>query len=108
MWYETVIIWLDHAISFIGGAIIAYGVAKATTSILTYGAKKESFNYNDIRRDLTSKILIGLEFFVAADLIKTILEPNLNQVIILGAIVAIRTVIEYSLTRELKEFKEKT
>ncbi len=108
MWYETIITWLDQAISFIGGAIIAYGVAKTTASILIHGVKKESFNYNDIRRDLTSKILISLEFFVAADLIKTILEPTLNQVVILGAIVAIRTVIEYSLTRELKEFKDRT
>jgi uncharacterized membrane protein len=81
--------------------------AGATVSILSHGAKKERFNYSDIRRDLTSKILIGLEFFVAADLMKTILDPTINQVIILGAIVAIRTVIEYSLTRELKEFKEK-
>jgi hypothetical protein len=52
MWYETVIIWLDNAISFIGGSIIAYGVAKATVSILTYGAKKKSFDYNNVRLHL--------------------------------------------------------
>ncbi|MBI4813452.1 MAG: DUF1622 domain-containing protein, partial [Methanobacterium sp.] len=59
--------------------------------------------YNDIRLDFTNKIVLGLEFFIAADLIKSILQPTLNDVVVLAVIVAIRTVVGYSLNIELKE-----
>ncbi len=102
--YVNIVLWVEHGISLIGGTIIGYGVARSIFDILYYGAKRESFSYNSIRRLLTSKILIGLEFFVAADLIRTIVEPtSVNEILLLGGIVAIRTVIEYSLNRELKE-----
>jgi uncharacterized membrane protein len=44
-----------------------------------------------------------LEFFIAADLITSILQPTLNDVIVLAVIVAIRTVVGYSLNAELSE-----
>jgi uncharacterized membrane protein len=46
---------------------------------------------------------MGLEFFIAGDLIKTVLEPSEYQILILAAIVAIRAVIGYSLNKELKD-----
>jgi len=58
-----------------------------------------------VRLDFTPKILIGLEFFIERDLIKSILEPNLNQVIMLAIIVAIRTVVGFSLGREVRELE---
>ena len=51
--------------------------------------------------------MMGLEFFIAGDLIKSILTPSLDEVIILGIIVAIRTVVGYSLNLELKQIGKK-
>nr|WP_243686867.1 DUF1622 domain-containing protein [Methanobacterium formicicum] len=68
--------------------------------------RRSSEGYNDIRLDFTTKIVLGLEFFIAADLIKSILQPTLNDVIVLAVIVAIRTVVGYSLNSELKELSE--
>ncbi len=46
-------------------------------------------------------LLLGLEFLIAADIIDTLMKPSTQDLIILGAIVAIRTVISYSLNSEL-------
>jgi uncharacterized membrane protein len=102
-WYDSTVIMVSHTISIVGGGIITYGALRATIDILIFGITKREFDYNAVRRQFTSKILIDLEFFVAGDLLKTILEPTVNQVILLGGIVTIRTIIEYFLTRELKE-----
>ncbi len=102
--YVDVVLWVDHAISIVGGAIIAYGVARSIFDILYHAVRREDFSYNSVRRFLTSKILIALEFFIAADLIRTIVEPtSVNEIMLLGGIVAIRTVIEYFLNKELKD-----
>ncbi|MFB3765564.1 MAG: DUF1622 domain-containing protein [Methanotrichaceae archaeon] len=46
--------------------------------------------------------MIGLEFFVDDGLIKTVLEPTLNQIAVMAVIVAIITIVVYSLNKELK------
>ena len=56
---------------------------------------------NNLRRHLGSYILLGLEFMIAGDIIHTILRPNQEALIVLGSIVAIRTVISYFLHKEL-------
>ena len=45
----------------------------------------------------------GLEFLIAADIIDTLMRPNPQELLVLGAIVAIRTVISYSLNLELAQ-----
>ncbi|MGI6503547.1 MAG: DUF1622 domain-containing protein [Candidatus Methanoculleus thermohydrogenotrophicum] len=63
-------------------------------------------SYHDIRWAFTTRILIGLEFFVAADLLKTVLEPTFEDLIILGSLVAIRTVVSYFLGKEVSGLPE--
>ena len=47
-------------------------------------------------------ILLGLEFMVAGDIIRTVaVEPTLDSVTVLGAIVLIRTFLSISLEVEL-------
>ncbi|RZA00230.1 MAG: DUF1622 domain-containing protein, partial [Proteobacteria bacterium] len=48
-------------------------------------------------------ILLGLEILVAADIISTVVtQPTLNNVLILGIIVLIRTFLSVSLQVELE------
>ncbi len=54
-----------------------------------------------LRHVLGYYLLLGLEFLIAADIIDTLMKPNTQDLVILGAIVAIRTVISYSLNSEL-------
>lgn len=58
---------------------------------------------NKIRAILGTYILFGLEFMIAADIIHTFIRPSREDLIVLGTIVAIRTVISYFLGREVDE-----
>jgi uncharacterized membrane protein len=49
-------------------------------------------------------IIYGLEFIIAADLLATIIAPSIEDVMLLGAIVAIRTVLSYFLSKETQEY----
>ena len=103
--YGLIISIVADFLSYFGAIVIFYGGLRAILGTLKIELFKKELDYNDVRIDFTPKILIGLEFFVAADLIKSILEPSFQQVVILAIIVAIRTVVGLSLNREIKELE---
>jgi uncharacterized membrane protein len=59
--------------------------------------------YKVLRQSFGGVILLGLEILVAADLVRTVaVQPTLDNVVILGAIVLIRTVLSFSLEIEIE------
>lgn len=87
--------------AYTGAAIILYGGAIAVIKTLTYEIKRSmDLSYHDIRRDFTNKIVYGLDFLVASDILKTIVAPSQQEILFLGATVSIRTVMGYFLTKE--------
>ena len=59
--------------------------------------------YVELRNSLGRTILLGLEILVAADLIRTVaVDPSLANVGALALIVAIRTVLSFSLEIEIE------
>ncbi len=101
--YQDIITYISLFFSIFGAIIIVYGGLRAIISIIKVEVLKRSLNYNTIRSDFTTKIVIALEFFIAADLIRTVIQPTLDEVIILAVIVAIRTVVGYTLDKEAKD-----
>ncbi len=89
----------------VGALIIFYGSARAVVEIVASAVHRRPPSYSAIRREYTKKISLALEFFVANDLVRTILEPSLNQAIVLAFIVGIRTVVGWSLSQELKQLE---
>ncbi len=55
-----------------------------------------------VRHQLAYYLLLSLELLIAADIIDTIVQPSLEELAILGGVLAIRTVISFSLTWELR------
>ncbi|MGZ7044478.1 MAG: DUF1622 domain-containing protein [Methanobacterium sp.] len=104
--YPFIILIIVDFLSYFGAIVIFYGGLRAVEGVLKIEILRREKSYNDIRLDFTSKIVLGLEFFIAADLIKSILEPTFDQLIVLAIIVAIRTVVGYSLTHEMKELEK--
>jgi uncharacterized membrane protein len=100
---------LINAVSFtlniIGALVILWGVVASLYEFLkdafTRGGDCLKFN-EVIRIKLGSYLVLGLEFFIAGDIIKTIITPTWQSLGILGAIVVIRTILSYFLTRDLK------
>jgi uncharacterized membrane protein len=79
----------------VGGALVA--TALAVTRRGSQGSRYEAF-----RRQLSRAILLGLEFLVAADIIRTIaITPTPKSVAVLGGIVVIRTFLSFSLQLEM-------
>ena len=59
--------------------------------------------FKGFRQRLGRAIILGLEFLVAADILRTIsTDPTLREVAILGGIVLIRTFLSFSLEVELE------
>lgn len=55
-----------------------------------------------IRLNFARSIILGLEFFVAADVIETVIAPDFSSLAILGILVIIRTILNYSMEREIR------
>jgi uncharacterized membrane protein len=94
--------WLILAVA--GAVLIIYGGLKAIVKLIALEIRKGSYTYNQIRRELTDKIVFGLEFLIAADILTTITTPSQEELINLGVIVVIRTVLGFFLSKETAEF----
>lgn len=102
---------LEHVsllIGIIGVAVILWGVGVAfvaliSVEVLTLRGGNALDEREMLRHRLGYYLLLGLEFLVAADIVHTILTPELKQLAVLGAIVGIRTVISFSINWELRQ-----
>lgn len=94
-------------ISVLGALIVIYGVVEAIISFVRQklsAEKKDQITENEaIRQRMGAHLLLGLEIFIAADIISSVVSPNWSKVGILAAIVAIRTVLSYFLRMEVKQ-----
>jgi uncharacterized membrane protein len=94
---------IGTAIDAIGVTVIAGGALLAAA--LTFGktrAKDGGGAYEGFRRRLGRAILLGLEFLVAADIIRTVaVTPTGESVAVLAGIVLIRTFLSFSLQLEM-------
>lgn len=97
---------VSFALNIIGALITIWGIIISLSEFL----RKEIFNraqalqLNEaIRIKLGSYLVLALEFFIAGDIVKTVITPTWESLGILGAIVVIRTILSYFLTKDLKK-----
>ncbi|SHH61792.1 Uncharacterized membrane protein [Anaerosphaera aminiphila DSM 21120] len=71
---------------------------------LTIGVlEKDAIQINIVKNRLGGVVLLGLEILIIADIVETIINPAFDEIALLAAIVAIRTVISYFLNKEIQE-----
>jgi uncharacterized membrane protein len=93
---------IGSAIDAIGVAVIAGGAVLALVMTFGKGRREDGGAYDFFRRRLGRAILLGLEFLVAADIIRTVaVTPTAESVLVLGGIVLIRTFLSFSLQLEM-------
>src|SRR5918998_5188197 len=98
----TAVGYLRLVVEAIGAAVIGYGVLATTIRyVLTLIGVREDTS-NEIRLYLGQYLVLGLEFQLGADILSTAVAPTLDDVILLGAIATIRTVLNYFLSQELE------
>ena len=84
-------------------AIIVIAIVHGTIRYLIRINQQASDAYQRLKAQLGKALLLGLEFLVAADIIRTVaLEPNMQNVMILGLLVLIRTFLSWSLVVEIE------
>jgi uncharacterized membrane protein len=93
---------IGTTIDAIGVAVIAGGAILAVFLTIGRARSEEGGAYEFFRRRLGRAILLGLEFLVAADIIRTVaVTPTGESVAVLAGIVLIRTFLSFSLQLEM-------
>lgn len=87
------------------GLVIAIAIIEATFSSLVVFAQRDSPQSakEDIRLRLGRWLALGLEFELAADILRTTVAPTWNEIGQLAAIVVLRTTLNYFLQREIDQ-----
>lgn len=102
--------YFHHAsfgIGVLGVLVVVFGVAGGVFRFLrsefrsVRGANVDEDRKN-LRHLLGYYLLLGLEFLIAADIIDTLIKPSTQDLLVLGAIILIRTIISHSLNAELR------
>jgi uncharacterized membrane protein len=98
------IVLISEAIEIAGVVVIAAGVVIAVAlfawDLLRQAPIRDA--YTRLRTFLGRSLLLGLEFLVAGDIIKTAaIEPTRESVIVLAVIVLVRTVLSLSIDVEI-------
>ena len=100
MSFYEVIETVGKAIDGVGVAVIAVGALISAAGVIP--RLKTGSAYRVFREQLGRTILLGLEFLVAADIIRTVaVTPDARSVAVLGGIVLIRTFLSFSLQLEV-------
>lgn len=102
---HEILLFVQRSISFLGMLVISSGVLVALYHYIVHffsdPKKNQESLINNIRLNLGKTLILGLEFIVAADLIGTTTTPDYYSVGIVASIVLIRTLLSFSLNREL-------
>lgn len=100
--FTAVVETIGLAIDGAGVAVIAIGLIVAVVRYaLGRGALADP--YRQLRHDVGKAILLGLEFLVAADIIRTVaVAPTMDNALTLGVIVLIRTFLSMAVQVELE------
>ncbi len=110
---QLVIDYVTLFIASAAGLIIVYGVILGLVEFLQVETRRfksggeKATAYDKIRFDIGVHLLLGLEFLIAADIIRSVVNPTLGELAILGGIVTIRTVLSFFLGKEIGWSKPK-
>jgi uncharacterized membrane protein len=102
-YYRDIMQLIGTAVDAFGVMIIVIGAVIATGHFV--GNQKTDFGgaYRSYRQGLGRAILLGLEFLIAGDIIRTVVvAPTLENVLILALIVIIRTFLSMALQLEVE------
>jgi uncharacterized membrane protein len=98
--------WAALGIEVLAVAVIVLGVlwvAIRRGTLRYLFAPGKAGAYENYKHQLGKPLLLGLDFLVAGDVVKTVaLEPTLTNVAALGLLVLVRTFLSLSLTVEME------
>jgi uncharacterized membrane protein len=100
--------WIEFSAATIEALAVAIICVVVVGGTFVYAAqfllrRASPDSYANFRHLIGRALLLGLEILVAADVIRTVaLEPSLQNVLILGLLIIIRTFLSWSLILEIE------
>lgn len=103
-WQQEVVFVLARLVEAAGAVVIFAGAVIGFARFITRGARLRSADaLTAVRLDLGRFLMLGLEFQLASDLLRTTVAPSFEEIGRLAAVAAIRTALNYFLRREIAE-----
>ena len=92
----------------LGAAVVLWGCLQGLIMLLrrawqSISSRPLQGTLSDIRIAIGEKMALGLDFFLAGDIIQTIVVPSKETLMVLGGIVVIRTVMAHFLAKEIEK-----
>lgn len=96
-------------LEIIGVTIIMIGVAKMLFQFFRGFISQVNFVQliTEIRIELGTYLVLCLEIFIGRDIIETLLNPSINDIIVLVILVILRTALAFFLSYEMSHIKMK-
>ena len=99
--FHSCVTVLIHIIEIIGIFIIVSGVFKAFKEYLkNFFGGSSSFG---LRHDLGTAMVTGLEFKMAAEILRTVIVRTKEEIVMLGAIIVLREILFFFINKDIKE-----
>ena len=105
----VIVNYITFGIDIAAGIIIGVSVAIAFIGYmktLHRHQKKEVSNGDVVRFRLAGGLLLALDLEVGSDILKTLVVPTPNELLILSVIVALRIILGWSLSKEITGHSE--
>lgn len=105
-WLKVIAGYLAAGAEIAAAIVIGLGVIRGIWEYLRQlvsRSRKHVDATEGIRLKLGRVLALGLEFTVASDILRTAVAPTRQDILNLGAIVLLRTLLNYFLEREIKQ-----
>ena len=110
--FKEVAGYIALGVEVIAALVIAYGAGEAVGGLLFRRARPDSLHPFADKRAVWQRfgvwLLLGLEFELAADIVRSAIAPTWEQIGQLAAIAAIRTFLNYFLEKDVEKSSERT
>ncbi|MDA8188593.1 MAG: DUF1622 domain-containing protein [Dehalococcoidales bacterium] len=101
---HTVIGLLAFVVEAIGVAVVLVAVIIGLSPyVLTCLRRRPPPIFGEVHARMGRGLVLSLELFIAADLLRLILHPALQEIAVLGVIILLRTILSLSLVYELRQ-----
>lgn len=105
-WIKLIVGYLAAAAEIAAAIVIGSAVIRAVFSYLEvlFGRSRVLYEATEsIRLQLGKQLALGLEFTIASDILRTAVAPTRQDILNLGAIVLLRTLLNYFLELEIRQ-----
>ncbi len=108
-WLKVTIGYLAAVAEISAATVIGFAVIQGILTYLRQLMARSQVHLDSterIRLQLGRALALGLEFSVASDILRTAVAPNRQDILNLGAIVLLRTLLNYFLEREIRQVEQ--